>query len=217
MKNIDYRKAYLDKSDKFLLDIYKNKRGYYEDAVITTIEQILKERNVVFDTLELANEHTTTEKIDADYAPMIVGMFAIIIGGLIAYTNQRGDEMGFGIWYMVILRLVFVAYSINLSDKYTQNKVLWIILILLFGSWALIFQNLAFIVSNNVKVNNANLESLKGTNTSFSIIPEEVKVATEYDFESENISRLNKYTNCPACLKSLNGTNKCIDCDLEFK
>jgi hypothetical protein len=214
MQKVDYRKVYLTKSDKFLLDIYKNKRNNYEDEVITTIEQVLKERNIAFDKIEIINDKQVKSNA-VDYTPMLVGMLAILIGGLILYMNKSGDEMGFGIWYTVILRIIFIAYSINLSDKYAQNKPLWIILILLFGGWALVFQNIAFIVSNT-KPDYLVLEPLSNTDTSFSILPKEIKVATVYDI-NEKVESKNGYINCPACLKSLNGTNKCIDCDLEFE
>ena len=112
------------------------------------------------------------------------------------------------------MRLFFLIYTFDLTKTFSLHTSKWLVLVFIFGGWAMIFLNVAIIF----KITPEEISDKRSLNAPaiFSFVPnDEIKISTEFDKNNQNFEK-ESFINCPACLKSLNGTNKCVDCDLEF-
>jgi hypothetical protein len=204
-----YRQIYQEKSDKALLYIYQSNRSYYEDEVLETVEQILIERQVPFDKIDILDSTTILQK-EADNTPMIVGIISLLITFSINYFGRGSLDIFTSLTITLVIRIVFLFYTSSLANDYSLNKTGWLIAVFFFGGWALIFLNFHIFSKEN-----STNESLLDNYKSFSGLPMNIKDKVEA-LNEEDENKKQGYVDCPACLKSLNGTNKCLDCDLEF-
>jgi hypothetical protein len=208
----NFRKIYLKKSDKVLLDIYENKRSFYEDEVLTTIEQILTERNVAFNKSDLLDVNSKDFQIkNVGYVPMTLGFITLLFSLYVSFINPYLMDVSAGIIFTILVRVAFIAYAVKLCEDYEVKSANWLIAVLVFSSWAIIFLNFHILS----KTSNSNTENEGDDYKSFSGLPQNIKVQPELSADGTPIAKP-QLINCPACLQSLNGTSRCEACDLEF-
>lgn len=141
-------------------------------------------------------------KTKLDFTPMILGTIAIIFT---FFSKNLNFDFVLGISIVVAIRTLFLFYCISLCNTYKLNKILWVVLVLVFGGWGMIALNFGIFMSNTEDTN-----QLENDNDSL-FAPN-----SQNDYENVQKNTMS-YTNCPACLKDLKGQNRCIDCDLEFE
>jgi hypothetical protein len=209
-----YRNIYEKKSDSELLEIYNKGREWHTDSVLKIIEEILTERNVSFeneDILDLGQ----LKKNSVTYTAMILGSISLVVTfSLNHYIVYIPEFYSFLVIIIVICRFFFLIYTYDLTTRYSLSIGLWIILVFVFGGWAMIALNIVIIAKFAPDLP-PNVKSINKPNI-FTFIPtENIKVITEYD-PRISADKKEEYINCPACFKNMNGTNKCEDCDLDF-
>lgn len=204
---VNYRKNYLSKSTETLLDVYQNNRGKYVDEVYKEVEKILEERNIDFERIdfeEIEIEDKEIMKNKIDYFPMILGIISILFT---FFGKNLISDLISGIAIMIAIRILFLFYCISLCNAYKLNKILWIVLVLIFGGWGMIALNFGILFKSSDMT--SQLENENEIDTI--LVPN-----SEIHFEQEQ-KNTTLYTNCPACLKDLKGQNRCTECDLEFE
>lgn len=146
MANYGYRQVFIDKTDNELLDIIHNKHKNYQKNAILDIAAILTERGVPF-TMPFDETIEFRETIEAPldysiYSPMIIGILLVAFAIIDPFVPSHG-ALFINITINVIIRVIVIFWSLNLCEKYKLNKVIWGLLGLLFGGWALIAINIA--------------------------------------------------------------------------
>jgi len=207
----NYRKFYFSQPTEKLLGIYQNNRGKYEDEVYLEIEKILAERHVDFEKIDIEENAIEDKGIienKADYLPMILGIISTIFSFFaVKFFYSIEQNIAVPVAGLIItIRIMFLMYCVSLCNTYKLNNILWFVLVLIFGGWAMIALNIAALFKTNDKSDE--LEPEDGID---SVLRENSGIAFE------KVTTATAYTNCPACLKDLKGQNKCDDCDLEFE
>lgn len=99
----------------------------------------------------------------------------------------------------IVMRVIVVMMLLNLIERYGLNKILWIILGVIFGGWTLIVLNLLIWGGMSWEkriVESGSLEQYK---------------------KSVSVAEPVEYKNCPACGSSLKGEKNCPACGLSLK
>ncbi len=146
MEDNGFREIMNLKSDGELLDILQYKRNDYQEKAIIDIENILKERGVKYEITipqeQESKEHTTTTDEQNIYGPLVVGIILVLIS-LKTPTIESHDAVSINLTVNIIFRAIVLFWTYHLTEKFYLNKLLWMILGLVFGGWSLIAINVA--------------------------------------------------------------------------
>lgn len=206
----DYlRTRLLSKSDEQLLSIVTKERHTYSSEAIQTAESILVERKIEFAFLVAKLppriEPSIKEEVEQDaepkpFLPFVVGvgMFLFSLMDPIMVLDYQSAQT-VNITINILFRVIVVIMLINLSDRYKLNKVLWIILGVIFGGWALIVLNLLIWGGMSWEKRIVESGSLE-----------------QYE-KSVSVADPVEHKNCPACGSVLNGEKNCPACGLSLK
>src|SRR5688572_6928456 len=139
----DFRKVFLPKTNEQLLTIVSEERESYTAEAIHAAEVILKERGVEFQAPE---PPPPVEKIVGSakpFMPMVVGICFVLLAIFQAPLAIDPDSaMAINIFLNLIMRIVVVFWTLDLTKQFQLSKKLWVILGILFCGWSLMAINL---------------------------------------------------------------------------
>lgn len=201
----DLRSRFVAKSDEQLLKIVTSERNDYTPEATQLAETILKERSVAFHAADNINQVSEVKSPEPSriYLPLIGGIGMVLLAFVDPIQITDADAaFTINLTINIFIRFIVVMWLLDLTKTFHMNRILWVILGLIFGGWALIAANLA------IWMTEANLAVQ---------IPDHVTDNSTAQ-ESSDHNKLHNLNFCPACNTPLNGNEEvCPGCDLSLK
>jgi hypothetical protein len=144
MQDNGFRNSFISKTDDELLEIVQNKRSDYQDKALIDAEDILRERGILFHIPMSNYPSENNSPSDNIFAPMIVGIIMVALAFFeLPSATSSAEAFAVNLTINLVMRFIVLLWTYDLVNKYKLHKVLWMILGLVFGGWALIAINVA--------------------------------------------------------------------------
>lgn len=203
MNNKDLHILFSSKTDEELLSIVAMDRGSYTPEAIQIAESVLASRSIAFDKPEVQNQPARAPEEAKPFMPFVIGIAFVAMAFYTPTSSVLDADAVFAvnITLNLIIRFVVVMWLVDLVKRFDLKQVLWIILGLLFGGWALMVANIVIWIDSSEDTHSYD----ESQNTS--------GVA---EGQSETLEG-HGFTECPACQFKLGGLeDKCPDCGLSL-
>lgn len=143
MKDHGFKQKMQQKTDDELLAIVQSGKNEFQQEALIDAAAVLRERGIEFQEPEISSPEekaaSTGNALEVPYGPLIVGILMVLLA--FYQPDDAGNyEAAFtvNLTLNIFIRAIVMIWSHNLATRFGLNKVLWVILGLVFGGWTLI-------------------------------------------------------------------------------